>query len=353
MITRNSKQPTALGVYIFAGGFSVGVRDHFKLLGHFEDGPFGADTSRKNLGIEVWDKKDAWPVADFAGRVDFLYANPPCAPWSSNSSGRRVPWQHDPRVSCVHATFDLLEKIQPKIWALESVRPMFSKGRELVDSMATRAMEMGYEPTALLVNAAYHGVPQIRKRFFLVLSRVALEWPVASHAEPLTVGEAFKRKLPKGPIYQMSKEMLSIAADVGPGESFADLYSRRNARLVSAAKRYNKKVRGRPTWNMKRLDAKRPAPVMISACVHPREHRHLTPNEQGVLCGFPPEYQFHESICRASAEVAKGVTPPVGRYLAGVARAGIEARKKIKIPTYRVVEVLPDRVDAKNLEVVP
>lgn len=351
MTTRNRKEPTALGVYIFAGGFSVGVRDHFKLLGHFEDGPFGADTSRKNLGIDVWENKAAWPVADFAGRVDFMYANPPCAPWSSNSSGRRVPWRHDPRVSCVHATFDLLGKIQPKVWALESVRPMFTKGRELVDSMAARAIDLGYEPTALMVNAAYHGVPQVRKRFFLVLSKVHLEWSTASHAEPITVKQALKQRLPKGPIYQMSKEMLDIAHEVGPGESFADLYTRRNARLVSAAKRHGKKVRGRPTWNMKRLDADRPAPVMISACVHPREHRHLTPNEQGVLCGFPPDYQFHPSICRASAEVAKGVTPPVGRYLASVVRSGIDARKPVRTPQYRLVEVLPDQIITKSLEI--
>ena len=39
----------ALGSYIFAGGFTIGVKKHFDIEAHFEgDGAYGADTFSLN-----------------------------------------------------------------------------------------------------------------------------------------------------------------------------------------------------------------------------------------------------------------------------------------------------------------
>src|SRR5260370_23897113 len=76
---------TALGVYIFGGGFTVGVkRAGFRVLGHLEDGPFGVSTAKRNhpeLSGHIHTDPASWPLDQF-GMVDFVYGNPPCAPWS-------------------------------------------------------------------------------------------------------------------------------------------------------------------------------------------------------------------------------------------------------------------------------
>lgn len=72
--------PTALGVHIFAGGFTCGVRAAgFRILGHLEDTPYGVESARRNFpGLDVRVGEGDWREAEFAGRVDFLYSNPPC-----------------------------------------------------------------------------------------------------------------------------------------------------------------------------------------------------------------------------------------------------------------------------------
>ena len=36
---------TAVGIHIYSGAFTIGVEKHFKILGQWEEGPWGAKTS--------------------------------------------------------------------------------------------------------------------------------------------------------------------------------------------------------------------------------------------------------------------------------------------------------------------
>src|SRR6185369_10322557 len=79
----SKKKPTALGAHIYAGGFSLGVRRHFDVLCHFEEWKFGVATVEQNLKIPVHvGEPSTWPINEYTGYVDFVYCNPPCAPWS-------------------------------------------------------------------------------------------------------------------------------------------------------------------------------------------------------------------------------------------------------------------------------
>ncbi len=72
--------PTALGVHIFAGGFTVGVMDAgFKVLAHLEDSAYGVSTAVHNFpGLDVRIGRENWQETEFVNKVDLLYANPPC-----------------------------------------------------------------------------------------------------------------------------------------------------------------------------------------------------------------------------------------------------------------------------------
>lgn len=178
-ITRK-RRPRAIGAYIFAGGFTIGVLKHFDVVAHFENDLFGTQTVNLNFPhIEIHKDLDDWPLA--MPCIDFIYANPPCAPWSMagivNSRRKTVAdWRNHSQLSCVNNAFCLIEEYVPKVWCFESVRRVYTAGGSMLDSFAYRAMDMGYAVSDVFVEASNHGVPQRRPRYFMVCHKVDIEW---------------------------------------------------------------------------------------------------------------------------------------------------------------------------------
>lgn len=78
-----NSQPTAIGVHIYSGAFVLGFREKFKVLGKWEELDAGAETFRINLGHEIpqiisRQGLDGWPIDQHRGRVNVVFANPPC-----------------------------------------------------------------------------------------------------------------------------------------------------------------------------------------------------------------------------------------------------------------------------------
>lgn len=347
---------TALGCYIFAGGFTLGVRKHFEVLAHFEEGPYGTATAAHNipeLRDRIFTDPATWPAADYAGRVDFVYGNPPCAPWSVCSAGRAVPWRLDPRVGCTQRLFGLLEAIQPKVWAFESVRPTFNKGRELIDEMVLKARDLGYDATALMVEGTRHGVPQKRPRFFLVLSRYALEWEPTRVKTVPTVGAAFAKPFKTFThSNEGSKFFLDLVRKTQQGQRVAALFNELYPERVEEGRRTGEWVKGRPSFQNIRLDPTVPSCTLTGGAkqIHPTEHRLISVEESAALCGYPRGFKFLGSIGKQYQQVAQAVMPPVGEYLARTVRAGIEAKRRVRSPGFKRIEIFTDRIEVEPLE---
>jgi site-specific DNA-cytosine methylase len=115
---------TALGIHIYAGGFSVGVRNHFNILAHLENSQFGRKTVERNFpGLPIYHKPEEWPVESFKG-VDLIYGNPPCKFWSSAGSkkGQKLSEKYEELMPPDHVEFQsVCFKLQPKIFMFESV----------------------------------------------------------------------------------------------------------------------------------------------------------------------------------------------------------------------------------------
>ena len=77
------KKLNAVGSYIFAGGFTLGVSKHFNVLAHLEDGAYGVSSARKNFPkLPIHTDPSTWPLKKLAGTADLVYGNPLCAAWS-------------------------------------------------------------------------------------------------------------------------------------------------------------------------------------------------------------------------------------------------------------------------------
>jgi DNA (cytosine-5)-methyltransferase 1 len=338
-------QFTALGTYIFAGGFTLGVRDHLKVLAHFEDGPYGTATFQKNQpGIPIFIEPDRWPVKDYRGKVNFVYSNPPCAPWSAASVSRKLAWQDDPRVSCVHRSFSLLDALRPDVWAWESVGRTFNKGKELRDALTVKAAKLGYSVTHLLVEGSRLGLPQRRNRYFMLAHKIQLEFEEPRFSE-VTVRQALRGVKPdQHPGLGFVEKIVKHIEQGGEGrEVFERKFGKRAKTITLSTGRT--RVQGRPSFQLRRLAWDAPSFTLTGGAqmIHPVDDRYLSVAEYAALCGYPKGYEFLGTLSTRYAQVAQCVTPPVGRWLAGEVRRNLETGERLRgKPTERVVDLRRD-----------
>jgi DNA (cytosine-5)-methyltransferase 1 len=316
----------AVGAYIFAGGFTLGVRQHFKVHCHLEEtAAYGMTTSRQNMpdipvftGVETWGDAEHEELDARYGvtGIDWIYGNPPCAAWSM--AGRRGDsWHTDSRVDCTRTHFNLLKRYRPRAWTWESVSNAFSRGREFVDGLAREALDLGYDVTFLLHDGQHLGLPQERKRFFFVATDFEF-LPDHSTLTPARSAAEVLRGLndPGEPLATSdAKRLQYLFKHCPPG---AQLYRVFDELGLGDEVNHRGQVKGRPGFLVRRLPASGPALTFAGGlAVHPTEDRALTVKECGVLCGYPPDYEFVAKGDSAKLSlIARGVCPPVGEWLA-------------------------------------
>lgn len=344
------KKLNAVGAYIFAGGFTLGVREHFNILCHLEESPYGVATTRHNMpDLDIFVGPENWPLKEMQEwDIDFLYGNPPCAAWSVAGHTRtkgKDKWKTDPRVNCTIRHFDLLRQLRPKVWAWESVTQAYTKGAEFVRALEADALEMGYSVIYVLHDAQWLGLPQRRKRFFMLCHRVDLSPQAPNWSPPPTPLDFLSLAKPSGepPVTpgDLRNFPPSFLKNVKPGERLLRHWERANPEETRVIKP-NGDVQGRPSYGHYRLPIDRPGNAIVGySVVHPTEHRFLTVPEMQVLSGFPPDYHFTPGGASArAAELARGVCPPVGEWLARWVAAGIRNGRPVKSPTVRLATFL-------------
>lgn len=327
----SDKELTALGAYIFAGGFHIGVEKHFSVLAHFEDGMYGVRTFRLNRPwVPVYPNVEQWPIEKYAGKVNLVFTNPPCALFSS--AGLSIKngldnWRTDPRQQCIRNCFSLLEKLRPDVLVIESVPRAFTLGRELFEELAEKAHEQGYGVTHLLENAANHNTPQVRRRYLFIAHRYALTPAPLNWSPAPTVRETLANVSDPGycrPIRTSHKkyyDALGVNPD-GPNHGIRPLWEKDNP--PDTWRKGPTGVIGRPRMMEHRIPNDKPMGAFIGDfCIHPTEPRNLGLNEAKALCGFPQDWRFH-SLPGAFSELARGVMPNVAEWLARSVKLSIE-----------------------------
>jgi site-specific DNA-cytosine methylase len=336
-----SKKLRAVGAYVYAGGFSLGVqRAGFDIVAHLEDPkPYGQEVIDLNrekywggMGVHA---HPAWPV--YKG-LDLLYANPPCAAFSNaNRASFSGNCLDDPRVECWGRVFDYVEASQPKIFAVESVTEMYTKGRPMVATLVERAQELGYRPHLYFHNVRYHGTWQNRRRLLVIGTKVDFSDSGVLYGTPKTVADWLRET--KGLDVKkdleldrnLAPKLLSndeFIASMSPGERATKTFDR----VVPAdlLVRVDGRTLGRPSFGVSRLDQAKGSPAVVGDClVHPVKHRFLTIKEYQMLGGFPAEYQLPRNK-HAIKYVARGVCPAMGEWRGQVPKVSLEARKPLR-----------------------
>ena len=110
-------------------------------------------------------KKSVGQLLDEIGDVDVVVGGPPCQGFST--SGKRA--LSDPRNKLVRAYFDAVELAKPQGFIMENVSGFTTfQGGKILKEVRLRAESLGYKVSAGILLASRVGVPQRRRRFFLV-----------------------------------------------------------------------------------------------------------------------------------------------------------------------------------------
>ncbi len=341
----SGNRPTAVGCSIYAGGHALGVRQAgFDIQAHLEEGKFGVETFKLNFpDVPVHLPYSEWPMR-FVDPPDWLYSNPPCAPWSragGTMQGGRDHWRSDPRVDHTLHSFSLISRYRPKVWSWESVETTYSLGEELIDDLTDQALALGYSVTYLLTDGQLHGLPQRRRRFFMVVHSVSIPWAVPNEP-PLTVRQSIGDLPDSGYWGEMSPDWREVASLLKPGE-----YLRKRWEVLNEiSTEYGERVKGRPPYTLHRIRWDQVCSTITSmrSQIHPDLPRYLGNREIARLQGYPDNYQWAGAERTWQDQMAKAVTPVVAHYVAKCVKRGLE----LGVPTSNRVQVVDWRPLAKE-----
>lgn len=217
-------QPTVASLFAGCGGFDLGFEaEGFRPVAAFDIDPVAVDTFNANIVnvATVCDLADTTPQIS----ADVLLAGSPCQGFST--AGKRA--LEDPRNNLLVRAGEIALTIRPKIFVLENV-PAAISGRhgsrwEQVEAMLRAG---GYMVERVLAEGQASGVPQLRKRLFLMAWRG--DTPVRCDLPPQTSPTLMETIEGIGgatghdplPFRQGSREAL-IAARIGPGQKLCNV----------------------------------------------------------------------------------------------------------------------------------
>ena len=115
------------------------------------------------------------------GELDLLAGGPPCQ--GSSLAGQRLP--DDPKNKLFLEFVGMARELEPRAILFENVAGIQSmQGGAVVAAIQASFQDLGYTVISGLLNAAEFGVPQSRKRLFLIGAREGV--PLPSYPSPIT-----------------------------------------------------------------------------------------------------------------------------------------------------------------------
>ncbi len=336
--------PNVVDLFAGAGGFSLGARNAgAQVTFAVEFDKFAAATYRKNF-CEIGDTTlytedilkldpETLAKAHFANgtECDLLLGGPPCQGFSTHRI--KDAGVGDPRNTLIYRYFDFVRTLRPKAFLMENVPGLlWPRHSDYLRKFYELGAQEGYtllDPVTL--DARDFGVPQRRKRVFILGLRekdcvADLEWPPSPTHNETSVDPAQK--------WVSCKDAFLPAPASDPN----DLHMRHNDELIRAFKRTpsnggSRRDSGRTLPCHKnhdghkdvygRIDSRKPAPTMTTACinpskgrfVHPTEHHGITVRQAARIQSFPDSFVFEGGLTAAGKQIGNAVPVKMAEFL--------------------------------------
>ena len=277
--------------------------------------------------------------------LDILMGGPPCQGFSTHRI--KDSGVNDPRNVLLLRYFEFVRVLQPKIFLIENVPGLlWPRHAEYLSRFKKYADSSGYRlhgPSIL--NARNYGVPQNRKRVFIIGSRsdlqISIEWPPPfTHFDPnslevkengcpswITAASVFKLPLKKtdiNAIHMNHSAVLVRAFARTPKNGGSRQESGRTLRC-HVDHDGHKDVYGR-------IDLRKPGPTMTTACINPSKGRFVDPYEnRGITLrhaarfqAFPDSFTFCGGLIAGGILVGNAVPIPLGTVVLQTVLAALD-----------------------------
>lgn len=276
------RKPSAVSLFTGAGGLDYGLEAAgFDTTVAVEMDADACETLRHNrpswtvLEKSIFEVRDEEILDDVGLKkrsVDLVAGGPPCQPFSKAGNWARLngraPGFDDGRATTVTAFMDIVERVLPKVVLLENVEGFAAGGENSAltrvvnafDSINKRAGTK-YKPVSKLLDAADFGVPQSRRRRFIVAARSGREFvfPEARFGEGklphMTAWDALGDAPPDEENLELSGKWADLLPTIPEGENYTWHTSRGGGlSLFGWRTRYwtflLKLAKDRPSWTI-------------------------------------------------------------------------------------------------------
>ena len=351
----------AIDLFSGCGGISAGLRSSgFRVIAGADVDSKYISTFKHNfpeacaMNIDLTDYTPAKFMVTLGiepGEIDLLAGGPPCQGFSKNVP-RKLRYMDDANNLLIRTFLDYCEIIEPKVILMENVAEMrngFSS--QFSDEVITRLDHAGYTVTGMVLNAAEHGIPQLRRRAFFVGVRgsSAFEKLPATHSSDTTSQLPLFKKPSFVTVWEAIGDLPSIRHGEGqdPCEYACEPFSEYQKEMRSnSGKVHNHVARPLRRTQFERLAALQPGQghkdlppelrvrggysgaygrltkEMISRTItrwvfhpgsgrwgHPVDIRTLTIREAARIQGFDDDYVFVGSFVQQSGQIGNAVPP--------------------------------------------
>lgn len=304
---RDALDIRVLDLYCGAGGLSLGFwAGGFHVVG-IDENPDAVRTYALNLGearCETLNENSVLPPADV------VIAGPPCQPWSR--AGKRLG-ATDKRDG-LRVVSQAVDRLRPSAAVIENVPGLARKGRRgHLDHFKGELEEIGYTVQEHVLNAADFGVPQNRRRVFVIATSgdVGADPPTAT-AKTVTVHDAIPESCRQ---YVPGARVLSdgMSAYIERYEKASKCRTPRDLHLDRPARTLTVRNLSGATGDMIRLR------------LSDGHRRMLTIGEAARLQSFPDWYRFEGSERSQLTQIGNAVPPLVALAVAQSIRECIPA----------------------------
>lgn len=334
-----------------AGGFSLGLemperlngladlgydglgfeRKTFETIAAVENDDNTAETFRRNFDAEVVEG-DIRDIDSFEhwDEADIVVGGPPCQGFS-NLNKTQTEELDDERNTLWRQYLQAVEDIDPDIFLIENV-PRFLKSRQGARTVEI-AEELGYSTVVDTLWAHDYGVPQKRKRAFVLGSKLGVPFfPEETDEEIKTVRDAIG-DLPNEPTeenWHVSRKQVTELSkkrfeEVPPGGNRYDLPEELMPECWKNKTQGGTDLFGRLWWDRPsvtiRTEFYKPEKGRY---LHPEANRSITIREGARLQTFPDDFEFYGARTRVAPQIGNAVPPKLSYHIGQAMKAHLD-----------------------------
>ena len=254
--------------------------------------------------------KDIADVTFPAGFGDLILGGFPCQSFSTVNPNKNPD---DARGQLFHQLARIIDEVQPYAFVAENVQGFYRlSGGKYFQLAVDRFRECGYQISHAVINSADFGVPQLRKRLFIIGLRsdldCAFSFPEPTHSSAgiagrpwVPISKVVKSVIPENPKYYFSQKAID-GVKRSKNNMKRALAQDLNAPSLTI------------TSHLAKVSINSRDPVLLVDASR-EKFRRFTPREAASIQSFPNSFKFVGSDADAYRQIGNAIPPVVMWHL--------------------------------------